>query len=208
MNRLPTLPARGAAAFEQAFARRMLRLRKNGRAKRNILFKCPRWSNIYNSGGVRSSISQEAVQEFQINRSSFSSELGGAPGGAINIVTKGGTNELHGSLFGVLRNRRFQARNFFDPEKSAYTRAQSGVSIGGPILRNKTFFYSAYERLDRHESVFVPLFQDRSFLYQLTPSQQTLTNALGSGAAPPQFSRWSNSFRRRWFRAITPTWFL
>ena len=91
-------------------------------------------SNVYNSGSVRSSISQEAVREFQINRNSFSSELGGAPGGAINIVTKGGTNELHGSLFGVLRNRRFQARNFFDPEKSAYTRAQSGVSIGGSHL--------------------------------------------------------------------------
>ena len=143
-------------------------------------------SNVYNSGSVRSSISQEAVREFQINRNSFSSELGGAPGGAINIVTKGGTNELHGSLFGVLRNRRFQARNFFDPEKSAYTRAQSGVSIGGPILPNKTFFYSAYERLDRHESVFVPLLQDRSFLSQLTPSQQALVNALGSGEAPPQ----------------------
>ena len=143
-------------------------------------------TNVYNSGSVRSSISQEAVREFQINRNSFSSELGGAPGGAINIVTKGGTNKLHGSLFGVLRNRRFQARNFFDPGKSAYTRAQSGVSIGGPISRNKTFFYSAYERLDRHESVFVPLLQDRSFLYQLTPSQQALVNALGSGAAPPQ----------------------
>ena len=142
-------------------------------------------SNVYSSGSVRSSISQEAVREFQINRNSFSSELGGAPGGAINIVTKGGTNELHGSLFGILRSRHFQARNFFDPGKSAYTRAQSGVSIGGPIVRDKTFFYGAYERLDRHESAFVPLLQDRSFLHQLTPSQQALVNALGSGAAPP-----------------------
>ena len=143
-------------------------------------------TNVYGSGSVRSSIAQEAVREFQINRSSFSSELGGAPGGAINIVTKGGTNELHGSLFGVLRNRRFQARNFFDPGKSAYTRTQSGASIGGPISRDRTFFYSAYERLDRHESAFVPLLQDQSFLYQLTPSQQALANVLGSGAAPPQ----------------------
>ena len=142
-------------------------------------------SNVYNSGSGRSSISQEAVREFQINRNSFSSELGGAPSGAINIVTKGGTNELHGSLFGILRSRHFQARNFFDPGKSAYTRAQSGVSIGGPIVRDKTFFYGAYERLDRHESAFVPLLQDRSFLHQLTPSQQALVNALGSGAAPP-----------------------
>ena len=141
-------------------------------------------SNVYNSGGVRSSISQEAVQEFQINRSSFSTEVGGAPGGAINIVTKSGTDELHGSIFGVLRNRRFQARNFFDPEQSAYTRAQSGVSIGGPIVQKKTFFYGAYERLDRHESAFVPLLRDRSFLNQLTPSQQALADTLSAAAAP------------------------
>ena len=144
-------------------------------------------ANSYNSGGVRSSISQEAVQEFQINRNSFSTELGGAPGGAINIVTKSGTDELHGSIFGVLRNRHFQARNFFDPKKSAYTRAQSGLSIGGPILSNRTFFYGAYERLDRHESAFVPLLRDRSFLNRLTPSQQSLVNALGAGPVPPQF---------------------
>ena len=73
--------------------------------------------NLYNSGSVRSSISQDAVQEFQVNRNSFSTEQGGAPGGTINIVTKGGTNDFHGTLFGVLRNRRFQARNYFDPER-------------------------------------------------------------------------------------------
>ncbi len=141
-------------------------------------------TNNYNSGSVRPAVSQEAVYEFQINRNSFSAELGGAPGGAVNIVTKSGTNELHGTLFGVLRNRRFQARNYFDPGKSAYTRTQSGVSAGGPIERNKTFWYSAFERLDRHESVFVPLLQDDSFLYRLTPSQQTLADTLRASAPP------------------------
>ena len=134
--------------------------------------------NLYNSGSVRSSISQDAVQEFQVNRNSFSAEQGGAPGGTINIVTKGGANEIHGSFFGVLRNRRFQARNYFDPGKAAYTRAQSGLSIGGPIKPNKTFFYLAYERLDRHESQIVPLLADRSFLTSLTDSQQSLVDAL------------------------------
>ena len=134
--------------------------------------------NLYNSGSVRSSISQDAVQEFQVNRNSFSAEQGGAPGGTINIVTKGGANEIHGSFFGGLRNRRFQARNYFDPGKAAYTRAQSGLSIGGPIKPNKTFFYLAYERLDRHESQIVPLLADRSFLTSLTDSQQSLVDAL------------------------------
>lgn len=54
---------------------------------------------------------------------------GRSPRGAINIVTREGTNELHGALFGVVRNRRVQARNYFDPGKGAYTRAQSGRSI-------------------------------------------------------------------------------
>ena len=139
--------------------------------------------NLYNSGSVRSSISQDAIQEFQVNRNSFSAEQGGAPGGTINIVTKGGTNDFHGTLFGVLRNRRFQGRNHFDPGKSPYTRVQSGVSMGGPIKPNRTFFYLAYERLDRHESQIVPLLADRSFLTSLTDSQQSLVDAL-RGAAP------------------------
>ena len=142
--------------------------------------------NSLNVGSVRSSISQEAIYEFQVNRNSFSTEQGGAPGGAINIVSKGGTNDLHGSLFGVVRNRRFQARNYFDPGKSAYTRVQSGVSTGGSIKRNKTFFFGAYERLDRHESVIVPLLSDRAFLTSLTESQQQLVDLL-STSAPPAF---------------------
>ena len=141
--------------------------------------------NTYNSGSVRSAISQETVREFQVNRNSYSPEQGGSPGGAVNIVTKSGSNDMHGSVFGVVRNRRFQARGYFSPTKAPYTRAQSGVGIGGPIQRNKTFFYGSYERLDRHESQIVPLLSDRSFLTSLTPSQQRLANVLGA-AAPPQ----------------------
>ena len=141
--------------------------------------------NVSIVGGVRSQISQEAVYEFQVNRNSFSTEQGGAPGGAINIVTRSGTNEVQGSLFGLVRNRRFQARNYFDPGKSAYTRAQSGASIGGPIKRNETFYSVTYERLDRHESQIVPLLSDRSFLTSLTESQQELVNVLGAAGPAP-----------------------
>ena len=140
--------------------------------------------NQYNSGAVRSSISQEAVHEFQVNRNSFSTEQGSAPGGALNIITKSGTNEVHGTLFGVVRNRRFQARNYFDPGKSAYTRAQSGASVGGPISRNRTFFFAAYERLDRNESQIVPLLDDPSFLYSLPPHQQELADVMAERAPP------------------------
>jgi hypothetical protein len=62
--------------------------------------------NYQASGGVRPSVSQEAAQEFQINRNSFSAEFGNASGGVINIITKGGTNDLHGNFFGFLQASR------------------------------------------------------------------------------------------------------
>ena len=65
------------------------------------------------AGGVRTTMSQEAVQEFQINRSNYGAELGGASGATVNIVTKSGTNTTHGSLFGFFRNDAMDAANPF-----------------------------------------------------------------------------------------------
>src|ERR1700674_21526 len=65
------------------------------------------------SGGVRLTLSQDAVQEFQINRSNYTADLGGASGAAINIVSKSGTNELHGSLYGYFRNDAMDAADPF-----------------------------------------------------------------------------------------------
>jgi hypothetical protein len=140
--------------------------------------------NYYNSGGVRPSVSQEAVQEFQINRNSFTSEFGGSMGGAVNIVTKSGTNEVHGNLFGFLRHRDIQARNFFDPGKSAFTRGQYGATFGAPIRRDHTFFFGSFERLDRHETAFVPILQDRTAFGMLTSSQEALAVAFEQSGVP------------------------
>ena len=140
--------------------------------------------NYINSGGVRQSVSQEAVQEFQINRNTASAEFGWASGGTVNIVTRGGGNSYHGNVFGFLRHRSIQARNYFDPEKSAYTRSQAGVTFGGPIVKDKTFFYTAFERLDRHETSFVPILQDRSAFTAPTSSQQSLLGALRNSGSP------------------------
>ncbi len=140
--------------------------------------------NYINSGGVRASLSQEAVQEFQINRNSASAEFGWASGGTVNIVTRSGANSYHGNVFGFLRHRSIQARNYFDPEKSAYTRSQAGATLGGPIVKDRTFFFTAYERLDRHETAFVPILQDRSaFTAPTAPQQQLLTALRNSGVA-------------------------
>ncbi len=140
--------------------------------------------NYLDSGGVRSAISQESVQEFQISRNSFSAEVGNASGGAINIITRSGTNAVHGDLFGFLRQRDLQARNFFDPQKAGFTRAQYGATFSAPLVHDKTFVFLAFERLDRHESAFVPILQDRSAFGKLTPSQQQLADYFSSAPLP------------------------
>ena len=131
-------------------------------------------------------LSQEAVSEFQINRNSFSAEFGGAFGGAINIITRSGTNDIHGNVFGFLRHRSIQARNYFDPTEDGtpYTRTQAGATIGAPIRRDRTFLFAAFERLDRHETSFVPILQDRSSFGRLTTSQQQLVDFFNASGVP------------------------
>lgn len=153
----------------------------NGRGN---VFSIDGVENFINSGGVRPALSQEAVEEFQVNRNSFSAEIGGGFGGAINVVSKSGTNKYHGNLFGFLRQRSIQARNYFDPEKSAYTRVQSGATLGGPIVKDKTHFFLAFERLDRHETAFVPIYQDRTVFGKLTTSQQQLVDFFNASGVP------------------------
>ena len=105
--------------------------------------------------GVRSTVSQEAVQEFQIITNSYAAEYGRAAGGVVNIITRSGTNAFHGDVFGYLRNRNFQAVNPFSTvHNPAYTRVQAGVAFGGAIKKDKTFFYFAYEITRRHETGF------------------------------------------------------
>ncbi len=105
--------------------------------------------------GVRSTVSQEAVQEFQIITNNYAAEYGRAAGGVVNIITRSGSNDFHGDVFGYLRNRNFQAVNPFSTVPNpAYTRVQGGVAFGGPIKKDKTYYYFAYEITRRHETGF------------------------------------------------------
>jgi hypothetical protein len=93
----------------------------------------------------------EEVQEFRIQTSNFSAEYANSGGGVINVVSKGGTNQFHGSLFEYFRNDVLAANDFFS-NRSGRARPmlrynQFGGAIGGPIIRNRTFFYFAYEGL-------------------------------------------------------------
>jgi hypothetical protein len=105
--------------------------------------------------GVRSTVSQEAVQEFQIITNGYAPEYGRASGGVVNIITRSGSNDFHGDFYGYLRNRNFQAVNPFstvpDP---AFTRVQAGTAFGGPIKKDMTFYYFSYEVTRRHETGF------------------------------------------------------
>ncbi len=110
---------------------------------------------------ARSTVSQEAVQEYQVATNSYAPEFGRATGGIVNVVTKGGTNEFRGNVFGFLRHKSFQARNAFapvidgDPDKAPpFTRGQYGGTFGGPIKKDRTFFFVSFEQRKRQESGF------------------------------------------------------
>ena len=95
------------------------------------------------------------MQEFQIITNSYAAEYGRAAGGVVNIITRSGSNDFHGDVYGYLRNRDFQAVNPFSTTPNpAYTRVQSGTAFGGPIKKDKTYYYFAYEVTRRHETGF------------------------------------------------------
>jgi outer membrane receptor protein involved in Fe transport len=109
----------------------------------------------YISGGTRSTVSQDAVQEFQIITNGFAAEYGRASGGVVNIVTKSGTNATHASAFAFLRNRYIQATNPFSTVyQPAYTRVQAGFTVGGAIIPDRTFYFFSTEITRRQESGF------------------------------------------------------
>ncbi len=121
--------------------------------------------------GVRSTVSQEAVQEFQIITNSYAAEYGRASGGVVNIITRSGANAFHGDVFGYLRNRNFQAVNPFSTVSNpAYTRVQAGTAFGGAIKKDKTFYFFGYEITRRHETGFSSIGQGN---FGLTPFDTT-----------------------------------
>jgi hypothetical protein len=87
----------------------------------------------------------DAVEEFSVQTNSFSAEYGRGSGAIVNVVTKSGTNEFHGSAFDFLRNGDLNSRNFFAASADQLKRNQFGGSLGGPVLKNKLFFFGSYQ---------------------------------------------------------------
>jgi len=110
------------------------------------------------TGSQRATPSQEAVQEFRVVNNSFGAEYGRALGGIVNIVTKSGSNNLHGSLYEYFQNNALNARSLLQPEPRANTLRQNqfGATIGGPLKKDKSFFFANYEGQRRGESPTYP----------------------------------------------------
>jgi hypothetical protein len=140
------------------------------------------------AGGVRLNVSQDVVQEFQVNRSNYSAQYGGASGATVNIVTKSGTNNVHGGLFGFFRNDALDAADPFgftpaltpgspfsltaqgQPVKDSLSRQQFGGTLGFPIRKDKTFLFVGYEGLRSDDQHSVPLLTN-SNIFAPTASQ-------------------------------------
>ena len=101
--------------------------------------------------------SQEVIDQFQVVTSGGIAEFGRASGGVVNILTRSGTNDWRGSLYGFLRNQRFDARNPLAPAKDPLTQAQYGVTLGGPVRRDRTFFFSNFEQTRRNYSAVLTI---------------------------------------------------
>jgi hypothetical protein len=99
-------------------------------------------------GGFAVQPSPDAVQEFKIQTNIYDAAFGKTAGSTINLVTKSGSNQFHGSVYDFLRNDALDASNYFNPVKPELRRNQYGVSIGGPVIRSKhLFFFANYEGL-------------------------------------------------------------
>jgi Carboxypeptidase regulatory-like domain/TonB-dependent Receptor Plug Domain/TonB dependent receptor len=98
----------------------------------------------------------DAIQEFSVLTSNYSAEYGKTSGGVVNAITRSGTNQIHGSVYEFLRNNKLDARNYFDdPTKGTppFKRNQFGGAIGGPILKDHTFFFADYEGIRQSKGI-------------------------------------------------------
>ncbi|HLX46447.1 MAG TPA: carboxypeptidase regulatory-like domain-containing protein [Bryobacteraceae bacterium] len=99
----------------------------------------------------------DVVQEFQVVTSGGQAEFGRALGGYMNVVTKSGTNTLHGDLYGYFRNSRFNAANALSSTVLPMTQAQYGASLGGPIRRDRTFYFANFEQRELNQSGLITI---------------------------------------------------
>lgn len=110
-------------------------------------------SFIVNGGDVEESVQNgasivptlDSIEEFRLLTNSFNAEYGRFSGAIVNVITKSGTNEIHGSAYEFLRNEKLDSKNYFDQERGVFKRNQFGGTIGAPLVKNKLFFFGDYQ---------------------------------------------------------------
>jgi len=131
----------------------------------------------------------DSVQEFNLQASNFTAEYGNAGGGIVNIITRSGTNGIHGSAFHFLRNGKLNARQFFAPKQDLLKRNQFGGSLGGPILKDKLFYFGTFQGTRLRNTPagiisFVPTAEERNGDFSgLLPGRQ-LIDPVSRAAVP------------------------
>ena len=137
----------------------------------------------------------DATQEFQVVTGTFGARYVSAPGGAVNIVTHSGANQFHGTVFEFIRNSYFNANNAVLRTPDGLKRNQFGATLGGPILRNKLFFFASYQGSRQAQAIpekyFVPTAAERSGVFQAcpvgAPCTAANTTSIPLAALPPIF---------------------
>src|SRR5215472_15367579 len=158
---------------------------------------------------VRLQISPDAIQEYRVSSALYDAEYGSQSGGQVDVVTKSGTNDYHGSLYGYFRNSEFDARNFNDfdlngnPALPPFRMGQYGLTFGGPIVKTKAFFFMNYEGLRQYQEVSLvaavpdPIVQQMALsgpqganlcpLIQAFPWRQSVVSTLQGFGCNPKF---------------------
>jgi hypothetical protein len=151
----------------------------------------------------------DSIAEFRILTNNFDAEYGEFSGGQINVVTQSGTNSFHGDIFEFARNTNLDARNYFSPTRGAFNQNQFGGTVGGPIRKNKVFFFGDYQgtRLTRgvdSGQIPVPSLEDRTGNLSDLASSFVTTNTSGN-TVPTTVSgtNWANLLAQRLGYAVS-----
>ena len=153
---------------------------------------------------LRLQISSESIAEFRVNSSLYSAEFGGAGGGQADVVSKSGSDSFHGSVYEFFRNDKLNSRSPFDPATvPPFHLNQFGSSLGGPIVKDRTFFFINYEGLQQTLGQtligFVPSDSYRATVLHTSPQLQPILNAYPAGQAAtsnPNVSSWTGAGRQ------------
>jgi hypothetical protein len=137
---------------------------------------------------ARLQFSMESIAEFRATSAAYGADVGGQPGGQVEIVSKTGTNQFHGSLYEFLRNSAFDARQWNAAAVSPFKMNNFGSSLGGYLIRNKLFFFADYEAVRQvfyqQSSGLVPTDAFRAKVLQKSPALASILNAYPEGSLP------------------------